>query len=85
MLNLPRLCLAFIGLAGPLLAASGQTSSDLSGFADVKVPITSWITEPLGTSRDEVHQDIQLDKRAFQAAFSAHAIATFEIEKVTQP
>jgi galactan endo-1,6-beta-galactosidase len=58
---------------------------DLSKFGDVKGPITSWITEPLGTVRYEVHNDVHLENKSFQAVFPAHAIETFEIANVTLP
>jgi galactan endo-1,6-beta-galactosidase len=58
---------------------------DLSGFAEIKGPITRWITDPLGAARYEVHHDNQLERKGFHSVFPARAIETFEIENVTLP
>jgi galactan endo-1,6-beta-galactosidase len=68
---------------GPAVAAGAARRIDLSKFAEVKGPVTRWITEPKGASRYEMHQDIKLAGKGFEAAMPADSVQTFEVDGVT--
>jgi hypothetical protein len=58
---------------------------DLGKLASAIGPVTRWITEPKGTSRYEMHQDVTLPGKRLEITLPANSVKTFAIENVTLP
>jgi hypothetical protein len=58
---------------------------DLSQFGSCTGPITTWITEPKGTARYEIHHDAILSGKRLSLTLPADSVQTAEIENVSMP